>query len=118
MTDLCVRHPNFIQQYLPNIANRLRDSNALVRRQTITLITRLLKEDYIKLRHGLFFRLIMTAVDDDAGVRELAKFCITNILHVKDPSTSHAHFVECLFHFNSNTDHVIYNRFPQSSKNR
>lgn len=116
MTDLCVRHPNFIQQYLPYIANRLRDTNPLVRRQTVTLITRLLKEDYIKLRHGLFFRLIMTAVDDDASVHALGKFCITSILHAKDASVASAHLIECLFHFNSNTDHAIYNRFPQSEK--
>ena len=45
---------------------------------------RLLKEDYIKLRGHLFFRLISTIVDDDESVRMLAEFCITNLLLVKD----------------------------------
>jgi len=116
MTDLCVRHPNFIQQYLPNIANCLRDATALVRRQTVTLLTRLLKEDYIKLRHDLFFRLVLTIVDDDEGVRNLGRFCITNILQVKDPTTCPSHIVECLFHFNHCVDHPIYNRFPQTER--
>eukprot|EP00041_Stephanoeca_diplocostata_P035638 m.1264576 g.1264576 ORF g.1264576 m.1264576 type:complete len:1558 (+) comp24735_c0_seq11:92-4765(+) len=116
MTDLCVRHPNVIQQYLPHIQMCLRDPTALVRRQTITLLTRLLKEDFIKLRPDLLFRLLMTTVDADAGVKELARFCIVNILCVKDKHILAASFVEAVFHFNSVTDHVIYNRFPRSDK--
>lgn len=116
MTDLCVRHPNVIQQYLPHIQMCLRDPTALVRRQTITLLTRLLKEDFIKLRPDLLFRLLVTTVDPDAGVKELARFCIVNILCVKDKNILAANFVESVFHFNSVTDHVIYNRFPRSKK--
>ena len=116
MTDLCVRHPNLIQPYLPTIASCLRDPTVMVRRQTVTLLTRLLKEDYIKLRGALFFRLLMTLVDDDEGVRTLGEFCVLNLLLEKDAGLFPVHFVECIFHFNSVQTHTIYNRFPQSER--
>jgi condensin-2 complex subunit D3 len=116
MTDLCVRHPNLIQPYLPTIASCLRDPTVMVRRQTITLLTRLLKEDYIKLRGSLFFRLLMCLVDVDEGVRTLGEFCVLNLLLEKDAGLFPVHFVECIFHFNSVRTHPIYNRFPQSER--
>lgn len=116
MTDLCVRHPNLIQPYLPTIASCLRDPTVMVRRQTVTLLTRLLKEDYIKLRGALFFRLLMCLVDDDEGVRTLGEFCVLNLLLEKDAGLFPVHFVECIFHFNSVQTHSIYNKFPQSER--
>lgn len=116
LTDLCVRHPNLIQPYLPNIADCLKDEAPLVRRQTVTLLTRLLKEDYIKLRGHLFFRLMSTLVDTDESVRSLGEFCATNLLLVKDASLFSANFVESLFHFNGVVDHAFFNRFPQTDR--
>ncbi len=56
-----------------------------MRRQTLTLLTRLLSEDYVKLRGNLFFRLAGALVDGDNSVRSLASFCLVNLLLVKDP---------------------------------
>ena len=82
--------------------------------KTIILLTRLLKEDYIKLRGSLYFRLLGSLVDSDAGVRTLGHFCVLNLLLVKDAALFYANFVECIFYFNGVVDHPIYNRFPQN----
>jgi hypothetical protein len=37
----------------------------------LTLLTRLLTEDFVKLREGLLFRLLLTLVDEEASVRQL-----------------------------------------------
>lgn len=74
LADLCIRYTSIVERFLPSVSARLRDEAPLVRRQTLTLLTRLLSEDYIKLRGVLFFRLLSTLVDSDASVRNLGRW--------------------------------------------
>lgn len=76
MSDLCVRYPSTANRYLPTLALGLRDASSLVRRQTLALLTRLLTEDYVKLREGIFFRLLVTMVDADPAVRQLGEISV------------------------------------------
>ena len=45
-----------------------------VRRQTLTLLTNLLQEDYIKWKGGLFFRFAVTLVDEDADLQRYGRW--------------------------------------------
>eukprot|EP00039_Didymoeca_costata_P023239 m.6441 g.6441 ORF g.6441 m.6441 type:complete len:1373 (+) comp3533_c0_seq2:124-4242(+) len=114
MTDLCVRHPNYIQPYLGSIASCLRDETALVRRQTIILLTRLLQEEYVKMKGVLFFRIMATVVDKDESVRRLAEFCVANSLLSKNSGLFTSNFIECIYHFNNVQTHAAYNKFKQT----
>ncbi len=83
------------EQYLPAVMSRLQDPSPLVRRQTLTLITkcgrarfigrtmyflistshlRLLSEDYLKMKPLLLFSLMSTIVDADSAVRALGSW--------------------------------------------
>ena len=55
---------------MPTVAACLKDDSALVRRQTLTLLTHLLQEDYIKWKGTLYFRFVSTLVDDDPELRK------------------------------------------------
>lgn len=43
MCDLCVRYTNTVSRYIPNISACLRDKEAIVREQTLIMLTNLLQ---------------------------------------------------------------------------
>lgn len=64
------RYTSLVDRHIPNIAACLRDPSALVRRQTLVLLMRLLQEDFVKWKGSLFFRFVSGLVDDDATVAD------------------------------------------------
>lgn len=59
-----------VEKYLPCLTLCLRDPNELVRRQTLTLLTHLLQEDYVKWKGTLFFRFVIALVDDSKMIQQ------------------------------------------------
>ncbi|XP_044174621.1 condensin-2 complex subunit D3-like isoform X3 [Acropora millepora] len=116
MCDLCVRYTSLVDRYIPNIAACLKDSAPLVRRQTLTLLTHLLQEDFVKWKGALFYRFITTLVDEDPEIWKFADFCLVHLLLSRHPGMLYQHFVECVFHFNSYEKHKVYNKFPQTDR--
>lgn len=43
MCDLCVRYTNMVDHYIPNISACLRDKDAVIREQTLIMLTNLLQ---------------------------------------------------------------------------
>lgn len=43
MCDLCVRYTNIVDHYIPNISACLRDDEAVIREQTLIMLTNLLQ---------------------------------------------------------------------------
>ena len=70
------RYSSKVDSYIPNIAFCLRDESVLIRRQTLTLLTNLFQEDYIKWKGGLFYRFAVTLVDEDAELQRYGE-CTT-----------------------------------------
>jgi condensin-2 complex subunit D3 len=63
----------------------LRDENELVRKQALMLLTQLIQEDYIKWKNGaLFFRFIVSLVDDSLDVRQYGMCVPISIVCEKD----------------------------------
>jgi len=103
LCDLAVRYSSRVDPYLPVISSALRDPSLLVRRQTLTLLAKLLQEDYVKWKGPLFFHFVSTLVDSAMG--GFAEFCLLHLLQVKHPAMFYQHFVECVFFFNSYHHH-------------
>ncbi|XP_071957014.1 condensin-2 complex subunit D3-L-like, partial [Antedon mediterranea] len=118
LCDLCKRYPNLVNHYIPNIASCLKDKCPLIRRQTLTLLTHLLLEDFIKWRGCLFFRFIVTMVDEVQEIQDFAQLCFKQLLLPRHPNLLFQHFVECVYHLNSYEKHNVYNRFPQTDKEK
>lgn len=100
LSDLCLRYTSVIDPHIGRISRRLRDPSPLVRKQTLTLLTNLLKEDYLKWKGALLFRFLTALLDADAQIRAFAEFCLVNILLQRQPTMFFLHFLECLFYFN------------------
>lgn len=116
MCDLCVRYTNALDHYIPNISARLRDDCATIRENTLIMLTDLLQEEYVKWKGSLFFRFITVLVDSVPAIASLCEYCLLHLLLKKNPEMFSQHFIECIFHFNSYTQHKSYNKFPQSDK--
>uniref|UniRef100_A0A8C7JMU8 Condensin-2 complex subunit D3 n=1 Tax=Oncorhynchus kisutch TaxID=8019 RepID=A0A8C7JMU8_ONCKI len=113
MCDLCVRYTNMVDRYIPNVSACLRDKEPLIRKQTLTMLTNLLQEEFVKWKGSLFFRFIAVLVDSDPTIASLCEYCLVHLLLKKNPVMFSQHFIECIFHFNSYEKHKTYNKFPQ-----
>ncbi|XP_031558321.1 condensin-2 complex subunit D3-like isoform X2 [Actinia tenebrosa] len=118
MCDLCVRYTSLVDRYIPNIATCLMDKAPLVRRQTLTLLTHLIQEDYVKWKGSLFYHFTTALVDEDRDIRKFADFCLVHLLLTRNPGMFQQHFVECIFHFNSFNKHKVFNKFPQTEREK
>uniref|UniRef100_A0A673XF30 Condensin-2 complex subunit D3 n=1 Tax=Salmo trutta TaxID=8032 RepID=A0A673XF30_SALTR len=118
MCDLCVRYTNMVDRYVPNVSACLRDKEPLIRKQTLTMLTNLLQEEYVKWKGSLFFRFIAVLVDSDPTIASLCEYCLVHLLLKKNPVMFSQHFIECIFHFNSYEKHKTYNNFPQTASEK
>nr|XP_046258478.1 condensin-2 complex subunit D3 isoform X2 [Scatophagus argus] len=118
MCDLCVRYTNIVDHYIPNISACLRDSEAVIREQTLIMLTNLLQEEFVKWKGSLFFRFMVTLVDPVPAIASLCEYCLLHLLLKKNPEMFSQHFIECIFHFNSYSKHKSYNKFSQSEREK
>ncbi|KAM4730294.1 condensin-2 complex subunit D3 [Anableps anableps] len=118
MCDLCVRYTNIVDHYVPNISACLRDDEAVIREQTLIMLTNLLQEEFVKWKGSLFFRFMMALVDPVPAIASLCEYCLLHRLLKKNPEMFSQHFIECIFHFNSYNKHKSYNKFPQSEREK
>uniref|UniRef100_A0AAX7VLI2 Condensin complex subunit 1 C-terminal domain-containing protein n=1 Tax=Astatotilapia calliptera TaxID=8154 RepID=A0AAX7VLI2_ASTCA len=118
MCDLCVRYTNMVDHYIPNISACLRDKDAVIREQTLIMLTNLLQEEFVKWKGSLFFDFMVALVDPVPAIVSLTEYCLLHLLLKKNPEMFSQHFIECIFHFNSYTKHKSYNKFSQSERER
>lgn len=62
MCDLCVRYTNIVDHYIPNISACLRDNEAVIREQTLIMLTNLLQVGTLLGYKKLHFRLVLMAI--------------------------------------------------------
>ncbi|KAM6969947.1 condensin-2 complex subunit D3 [Aplochiton taeniatus] len=118
MCDLCVRYTNMVDRYIPNISACLQDKEAVIREQTLTMLTNLLQEEFVKWKGSLFFHFVSVLVDPDPAIASLCEYCLVHLLLKKNPVMFSQHFIECIFFFNSYHKHKTYNQFPQTESEK
>ncbi|KAK9803508.1 hypothetical protein WJX73_000161 [Symbiochloris irregularis] len=101
LADLCKHYTALVGGHIPRLAACLADPHALIRRQALALLSNLLSKDYVKWRGALFHRFIAALVDEDASVRSLADFLLTDTLATKAPLLAYTHFQESIFVMNA-----------------
>ncbi|TKR88790.1 hypothetical protein L596_012978 [Steinernema carpocapsae] len=104
ISDLCVRYTLMVDRYVTVMALCLTDSSVFVRQQTITLLTILIKEQFLKCEGQILYKLIAALNDDHKDIRDYLYFCLVEVLLAQFPSMFSNHFLECVFYFNG-ADH-------------
>lgn len=112
LCDLCVKYTSLIDRHIPRIALCLKDPSEIVRVTAVTLLTNLIRTEYVKWKDALFFRFVAGLVDDSANVRDLVRESLELVLIPKMPALCSLHFVETVFVLNGETSHPQYNKFP------
>ncbi|KAL5479868.1 hypothetical protein EMCRGX_G023460 [Ephydatia muelleri] len=116
LCDLAVRYSARIDPYIHVVSSCMKDPSLMVRKQSLTLLTHLLQEDYVKWKGSLFFRFNTTLLDGQ--LKKFAEFCLGHLLFTRYPTMFYQHFVECVFHFNNYEKHRVYNRFRQTEREK
>jgi len=112
LTDICVRYTSLVDPHINKLALCLRDDNLVVRKHALTLITNLLASDYVKWRGTLFFRYLVTLVDNEPSLAAQARQSLFRVLLPKSNFlVCYSHFVESIFVLNEHNGHTIYNTF-------
>jgi condensin-2 complex subunit D3 len=104
MYDLCVRWSATVDPYVLDLSVRFADPSPVVRRQALLIMTRLVTEDYVKIRPLIVFRFIFSIIDENPEVASFAQSCLFDVLCVKDPDLMSQHFIDSLLYFNDHVD--------------
>jgi len=110
MCDLCMRYTGMVDSHSGNMALCLVDASKLVRQQALLLLTRLLQENYLKLKGPLFFYTLRLLVDDDPVLSRQAQQCLASLVRGKESLMYFSHFVETVFHLNNFQGNPRYNQ--------
>ncbi|EFO23042.1 hypothetical protein LOAG_05445 [Loa loa] len=101
--DLCKRYTLLVDRHSAIVASCLKDPSTLVRKQTLMLLTHLIKEQFVRWEGQIMYRFVSTILDKNKEVREYAEMCLVDVLLVQFPNMFVNHFLECVFYFNSVT---------------
>ena len=100
LCDLCVKYSATVDPYVIDMSACFADSDPTVRHQALLIMTKLLAEDYLKIRPLVFFRFAFCVVDEDQSVADFARSCLFDVINLKDPRLLADHFVRALLYFN------------------
>jgi condensin-2 complex subunit D3 len=115
--DFCIRYTNLVDKFLPLMASCLQpfdntsclsDSESMLRRHAIIILSNLILQDYIKWKGVLFYRFLAATVDDDPQVANQAKMMLCGPLLSKQPTLFFNNFIDAVFVLNGCTAHPLY----------
>ncbi|KAL0245206.1 hypothetical protein GEMRC1_009286 [Eukaryota sp. GEM-RC1] len=115
LTNICQRFPSIVDSRLPIITKCLSDPCHDVSKAALSLIAVGLKEDYLKLRPPLYFRVLFACSVESLGgiARAVVQTTVCNRPQRKGMLV--ACFEESLFVLSGNRAHPTFNQFPQSN---
>ena len=85
LCDLCVHYTAMVDPFIDNIMKTIITDSPAVKRHAIISITRLIAEDYVKLRPTMFYKLMSILVCGDKEVSNFASNCLFDVLVPKNP---------------------------------
>lgn len=115
--DFCIRYTNLVDKFVPLMASCLQptdklpsmqDSESILRRHAVIILSNLILQDYIKWKGVLFYRFLAATVDEDPQVANQAKMMLCGPLLSKQPSLFFSNFIDAMFILNGCTAHPLY----------
>jgi condensin-2 complex subunit D3 len=104
LCDLSIQYSALVDPYVLDVTGCFADPSPFVRRQALLIATRLVVEDFVKLRPIIFFRFVFAIVDLDEEVAEFARNCLLDSIVRKDYRVLPQFFLDCLRYFNNQLD--------------
>lgn len=95
------RFTSMVEGHILDICMCLRDSNVVVRCNTLKLLFELIREDYLKVRCPLFFHLLILLCDKEESIQGQIREFIVNCVLEKYKNIMFQHFIEGMFYYNA-----------------
>jgi condensin-2 complex subunit D3 len=108
LCDLCVHYSALVDDHVSVMTNSIADESPDVRRQTLHILTRLIVDDYIKMRTMLFFKFVWALTDPIREVSSFAQSCLFDVLTQKFPMLVTDHVIDAIFFFSCEIDNSVY----------
>lgn len=105
--DICTKHTSIVERYIPTIANCIIDPDVIVRIHSLSMISKLVLEDFIKLKPVLLCCMLCSLVDEDDSIAAFAYHLITKQIHRKFPKIFATSFVEIMSILNGYLDNNL-----------
>lgn len=112
LCDLCVEYTSTVDPYVQEMTLCFVDKYPVVRRQALLILTRLITEEFIKMRPLMFFRFISALTDANREVSRFAKSCLFDVLHRKNPKLLVQNIIDCIYYFNDMIDPATISENP------
>ncbi|EAY09613.1 hypothetical protein TVAG_056570 [Trichomonas vaginalis G3] len=80
LSDLLIKYGTFASVFIDNALKLLIDGEDIVKRHVLVMITRLVTEDYIKVKSNLFFKLLKSLLDENPMISNFASSCIFDLI--------------------------------------
>lgn len=112
--DMCIRYTNLVDRHVDTMAQCLQDSDSLVRKNALILLTQLLLQDFLKWKGFLLYRFLVLAVDSDCEIAEFSRNILQKTLSLKYPQLLTNHFTEALVILNGCTAHPAYSSIART----
>lgn len=112
--DMCIRYTNLVDRHVDTMAQCLQDSDSLVRKNALILLTQLLLQDFLKWKGFLLYRFLVLTVDADHEIAEFSRNILQKTLSLKYPQLLTTHFTEALVILNGCTAHPAYSSIART----
>ncbi|OHS97391.1 hypothetical protein TRFO_36397 [Tritrichomonas foetus] len=99
LCDLCVRYSALVDPHVQIMTNCFADPSPVVRHQTLHVVTRLIVEDFLKMRPLLFFKYVFAITDADQGAAAFARCCLFNVILSKINDLLTSFFIDSIYYF-------------------
>jgi len=106
--DMCIRYTNLVDRHVDTMAQCLQDTDSLVRKNALILLTQLLLQDFLKWKGFLLYRFLVLTVDPDGEIAEFSRNILQKTLSLKYPQLLTNHFTEAMVILNGCTAHPAY----------
>eukprot|EP01032_Pedospumella_encystans_P013832 gene13832-15908_t len=106
--DMCIRYTNLVDRHVDTMAQCLQDTDSLVRKNALILLTQLLLQDFLKWKGFLLYRFLVLTVDSDGEIAEFSRNILQKTLSLKYPQLLTNHFTEAMVILNGCTAHPAY----------
>lgn len=83
--DLLIKFGNFETIFIDHTLKLLINGESILKRHILIELTKLIREDYLKIKDVLFFKLLKVLTDNDPDIVSLASSCIFDVIVAKSP---------------------------------
>lgn len=101
LCDLSIKYTSIVNPYINKVTLCFADTYPSVRKQALLIVTRLIVEDFIKMRPLTFFRYVTAAVDKNKDVARFASSCIFDVLRKKNPKILSQFFIDTIMFYSN-----------------